>query len=160
MFKQRQTLILRTILAGLLMPALEMARRKALQISCMNNEMNVGKYLILWRDDHSGRMPQAWGQGRDEGEGFLVGGNRVYDSSLTIARLYGNDIAPNITHKFRQGDVRHCYADMTKIKQAIGWEPKISFDEGMKELIEWGREAQADDHCDQAYSELKQKGIV
>ena len=80
--------------------------------------------------------------------------------SETIAQVYGNDIAPDITNKFRKGDVRHCYADINKIKKHVGWEPEISFSEGMKELIDWGREARADDKFDQSYKELKEKGIV
>ena len=80
--------------------------------------------------------------------------------SDTLAELYGKDIAPNITNKFRKGDVRHCFADISKIKNKIGWEPRITFSEGMEELINWGRDARADDKFEQSIKELKDKGIV
>jgi len=78
----------------------------------------------------------------------------------TLARLYGKDIRPDITRKFRKGDVRHCYADITKITRKLGWKPKISFEQGMQELIEWSREAEAIDRLDQAIQELKTRGIA
>ena len=75
------------ILAGLLMPALERARREANKAKCISNEKNVGLYIYNYRQDHNSRFPRAWGPNRDEG--FVVGGDSpVYDSSLTIARLY------------------------------------------------------------------------
>jgi dTDP-L-rhamnose 4-epimerase len=78
----------------------------------------------------------------------------------TLAKVFGSDVEPEITEKFRKGDVRHCYADISKIKQQLGWAPKVSFEQGMRELIEWSRLAEADDKFDQAAEELKKKGIV
>lgn len=77
-----------------------------------------------------------------------------------LASLYQKDIAPIITNKFRKGDVRHCYADINRIKNNMGFEPKISFTEGMRELIEWAHEADAEDRFDQATQELVHKGLI
>lgn len=77
-----------------------------------------------------------------------------------LARLYGKDINPEVTNKFRKGDVRHCYADISKIRDKLGWEPKISFEKGMKELIEWSRGAEAEDKFEKAAKELKDKGLI
>lgn len=100
---------------------------------------------------------------RADGKIFNLGSGvplSIKSIAETVARLYGNDIAPDVCEKFRKGDVRHCYADITKIKETIGFKPKVSFDEGMKELIDWGHEARADDNFDKAVKELKDKGIV
>lgn len=78
----------------------------------------------------------------------------------TLAKLYGKDIKPDITNKFRKGDVRHCYADISNIKKSIGWEPKVSFEDGMRELIEWSKTAEAVDKFEEAVAELKEKGLV
>ena len=77
-----------------------------------------------------------------------------------LASLYQKDVAPIITNKFRKGDVRHCYADISKIKSCLGFEPKMSFAIGMKELIEWAHEVEAEDRFDQAAQELAHKGLI
>jgi dTDP-L-rhamnose 4-epimerase len=77
-----------------------------------------------------------------------------------LAVLYQKDIAPLVTNKFRKGDVRHCYADISKIKSSLGFEPQVNFADGMKELIAWAYEAEAEDRFDQAVQELTQKGLI
>lgn len=78
----------------------------------------------------------------------------------TIAKLYGSDIKPEITNKFRKGDVRHCFADISKIKSRLGFKPSVSFEEGMKEIIEWSQGVKAEDKFEQAAQELKKKGLI
>ncbi len=77
-----------------------------------------------------------------------------------LAELYGSDIRPDITHGFRKGDVRHCYADIKKAKKYIGFEPSVSFYQGMRELTEWSKCAFSEDNFNLAYMELANKGIV
>jgi dTDP-L-rhamnose 4-epimerase len=53
-------------------------------------------------------------------------------------------------HKFRAGDIRHCYADISRIRSAIGYEPRYRFEDGVHELVRWvaqqqGRAAPAKD---------------
>jgi len=73
--------------------------------------------------------------------------------------LYGKDLKPEVVNKFRQGDIRHCYADISKI-QRLGFEPAMSFEDGMQELVAWGETQEAEDRSDVAYEELKEKGLV
>jgi len=77
-----------------------------------------------------------------------------------LAKLCQVDIVPEITKKFRKGDVRHCFSDISKIKNKLGFKPAISFEEGMKELIEWSNKEQSVDKFEQAYKELKEKRLV
>ena len=77
-----------------------------------------------------------------------------------IAGLYGSDIKPEITNKFRKGDVRHCSAGISKIKSKLGFKPSVSFEEGMKEIIEWSQNVKAVDNFEQAAQELKKKGLI
>ncbi len=82
------------ILAGMLMPALAKARAEAYKTKCMNNQSNVGKFLIMYQGDHRHMVPRwpndlpTWPRELD----FLAGPNDTdpvgYDSSLTIAMLY------------------------------------------------------------------------
>jgi dTDP-L-rhamnose 4-epimerase len=55
----------------------------------------------------------------------------------TLARMLGKDIAPEILGKYRVGDIRHCFPDISKIHETFGFRPQHSFDEGMQELISW-----------------------
>ena len=94
---------------------------------------------------------------------YNVGAGRqitVLEIAETLNRLLGLDIEPEITGKFRKGDVRHCFADITRIKTELGFEPRVSPEEGMKELIEWSRTAESEDKVDQATRELVDKGLV
>lgn len=80
----------------------------------------------------------------------------------TIIKLLGKGgkIKPNILYKFRKGDVRHCYADITKIKKTLGFKPEVSFEEGMEKLINWSRKAKAVDKFEKASRELQEKKLV
>lgn len=94
---------------------------------------------------------------------FNVGAGRqitIKQIAETIAKLNNSDIKPQITGKFRKGDVRHCFSDITKIKSKIGFEPKVSFEEGMYELVEWSKNQQAVDGSETATQELKKRGLV
>ena len=79
------------ILAGMLMPALAKARREAYKASCINNQKQMGAYIIMYRNDNRGRMPSvSWSVGTNASDPVTVGSTigRAYDSSLSIALLY------------------------------------------------------------------------
>jgi len=78
----------------------------------------------------------------------------------TLAKLCQVDTVPEITGKFRKGDVRHCFSDISKIRNRLGFEPAISFEQGMQELIEWSDKAPSTDKFEKAYRELREKGLV
>lgn len=78
----------------------------------------------------------------------------------TIIVLNKREIAPNITNKFRSGDVRHCYADSSKIKTMLGFKPKYNFSDGMLKLMEWSDTQKAHDLTKKAHLELKKKGLT
>jgi len=74
--------------------------------------------------------------------------------------LHEKELKPEITNKFRAGDIRHCFADISKIKNNFGYKPKVDFEEGMKELVEWGEKVEAVDKFEEAHEELKARGLV
>jgi dTDP-L-rhamnose 4-epimerase len=78
----------------------------------------------------------------------------------TVAQSYGKDIKPNITYKFRKGDIRHCFADTTKIRKKLGFKLKMSFEEGMKELIEWSKNQESVDKFNEATKYLKKHDLI
>lgn len=96
-------------------------------------------------------------------ESFNVGsGNPVTIKSVaeTLIELHKSNVGPEITKKFRKGDVRHCFADNSKIKSKLGWKPEVSFREGLKEIIEWSATVKAEDKFEQAAKELREKGLA
>jgi len=79
--------------------------------------------------------------------------------SLSKTEL-GKEIAPHIEGRFRQGDIRHCFADISKIRRELGYEPQIRFEEGVPELVAWVRQQTAEDRFEQVEQELAAKALV
>jgi len=80
----------------------------------------------------------------------------------TLIDLYGKGDAlePEIANDYRQGDIRHCYADTARASEELGFEPEVGFEEGMRELVAWGRDQEAEDRFEEAHAELEEKGLV
>jgi len=55
-----------------------------------------------------------------------------------INKITGNDIAPIYTDP-RRGDIKHSMADITKAREKLGYNPLVSFEEGLRRAIEWYR---------------------
>jgi dTDP-L-rhamnose 4-epimerase len=94
---------------------------------------------------------------------FNVGsGNPVTIKSVAemLISIYGAKIKPEIRETFRPGDVRHCFADISKLKKLLGFEPKITLQEGLKELVDWSKTVNSKDDFKKADEEAKQKGLV
>ena len=60
----------------------------------------------------------------------------------TIQRLLGSNLAPQYAEA-RAGDVRDSLADIGLARQVLGYEPLVSFEEGLRRTIDWYRAAQA-----------------
>ncbi len=95
---------------------------------------------------------------------FNIGSGKpitIRDIALKIIKALGKgEIKPKITGQFRKGDIRHCFADAGRARASLGFEPQISFDDGLKDLIGWASESISEDHFDKAVDELKKKGLV
>ena len=93
---------------------------------------------------------------------FNVGAGRPF-SILNIAQALIHqlqlDLQPEIVEKFRAGDIRHCYGDIRRL-QALGYQPKVRFEDGIPELVEWVRQQTAEDSFEHARQELLQKGLA
>ncbi|WP_233838320.1 NAD-dependent epimerase/dehydratase family protein [Paraburkholderia sp. ZP32-5] len=85
----------------------------------------------------------------------------VLQVAQTLKRFYGANGALNITGNFRLGDIRHNYADLTKIRKDLDFEPKVSFAEGAMQFCKWV-EAQtiSDAGYDQSVAEMRSRGLL
>ena len=70
------------------------------------------------------------------------------------------DRTGTIVGKYREGDIRHCVADISKARQLLGYEPKIALEAGLAELLDWLGTQNANDRVEAATAELSQKGLV
>jgi len=94
---------------------------------------------------------------------YNVGSGRsltIRDIADTIIRLSGKKLRLEITEKFRQGDIRHCFSSIDKIKKELGYRPRVGFKKGMEELFKWSKKEESIDYFDKANQELKAKGIL
>ena len=94
---------------------------------------------------------------------FNVGTGRphtILDIAKTVISLYKKSFKPKVLNHFRAGDIRHCYADISKISKKLWFRPKISFREGMKKLIAWSGTEKAFDYTQKAQAELKKRGLA
>jgi dTDP-L-rhamnose 4-epimerase len=98
------------------------------------------------------------------GEVFNVGSGEnvtVREVAKQVAAAVGQEtIEPEITGKYRVGDIRHCFADISKARQLLGYEPKVRFKDGLTELAEWLEGEAAEDKVDQAGAELAARGLT
>ncbi|HYO96093.1 MAG TPA: NAD-dependent epimerase/dehydratase family protein [Polyangiaceae bacterium] len=69
-------------------------------------------------------------------------------------------IRAEVTGQHRVGDIRHCFADITKARELLGYSPRVSLTEGMAELGQWLRSERAEDRFDAARRELETRGLT
>jgi dTDP-L-rhamnose 4-epimerase len=81
-------------------------------------------------------------------------------AELLSQSLTGGEIKPQILNQFRAGDIRHCYADVAKARHLLGFEPRISLQEGLDDLLAWVKEQTAVDRFAQVEVELAAKALV
>jgi dTDP-L-rhamnose 4-epimerase len=77
-----------------------------------------------------------------------------------LSKQLGADRDPEVTGKFRVGDIRHCWADPTRADELLGFTAEIPLETGIAELIDWVSTQKAEDHIDKAYAELGQRGLA
>ncbi len=81
-------------------------------------------------------------------------------AGLLSQHLTGGEIKPQILNQFRAGDIRHCYADLAKSRRLLGFEPQVSLQDGLDDLLTWVREQTAEDRFAQVERELAAKSLV
>ena len=77
-----------------------------------------------------------------------------------LIKLSGKKLKPEINFLFRKGDVRHCFASISKARKLLGWEPKVSFEEGVEKMYKWAKDQYAEDSSEKAFAVLLKKGLA
>lgn len=101
---------------------------------------------------------------RSESDGEVI--NVGCGKPITIRRVaeiltssLGQNVEPVITQKYRAGDIRHCYADLTKARNLLGYEPLVTHEEGFRELAAWLSKQEAEDKAETMLRELNSYGL-
>ena len=85
----------------------------------------------------------------------------VLEVAQVLAAATGKrQLTPHVTGKYRAGDIRHCFADISLARNLLGFEPNIRFEDGIAELAEWLSGEIAIDAVDAATEELSKRGLV
>ena len=102
--------------------------------------------------------PGADGQVLNVGSGHPYTIREIADR---MAQALGKSyVAPEITGKYRVGDIRHCFADVSLAHTVLGYEPQVRLEEGLVELAEWLEGQTAADRVDAASAELAARGLT
>ena len=91
-------------------------------------------------------------------------GTGVCTDVITIAETlsdnYGVSVPLKISGNFRLGDIRHNFADITKIQTELHFKPKWTFSQGIAEFCNWvNNQDVQEDNYDQSIEEMKKKGL-
>ena len=84
----------------------------------------------------------------------------IREVAEVLARELQVDHAPQIENEFRAGDIRHCYADISRARELLHYEPQTSFDKGMAEYVHWLATQEARDGFDDARAALLDRGLA
>ena len=84
----------------------------------------------------------------------------VLEIAGKLAELLDKRLEPQITGKYRAGDIRHCFAEVGLARELLGFEPKVGFEIGMRELAAWLATQKADDRVGEMRRELESRGLA
>ncbi|MGG5242438.1 NAD-dependent epimerase/dehydratase family protein [Pseudomonas lurida] len=92
-------------------------------------------------------------------------GSGVATSVRTVAeeltRAFGKEPNVVVTGQFRVGDIRHNYADITRLKDLLGLEPKVSLKDGLQRFATWVLEQPLpEDQLEKANKELRDRKLM
>jgi dTDP-L-rhamnose 4-epimerase len=102
---------------------------------------------------------------RDEADGLPVnvGSGQsvsVNEVACALAALLGSELEPELAGTFRAGDIRHCFADIRRGRELLGFEPRVELARGLTELVAWLETQTADDRVQDATAELVERGLA
>ncbi len=100
---------------------------------------------------------------RSGGQVFNVSNDEeitVHEAAARLAAALGKPrLLPTVTGKFRVGDIRHCFADITLARELLGYRPDVALDDGLAELVGWLGGQIAVDRVETMQRELASRGL-
>jgi len=97
------------------------------------------------------------------GNAFNIGTGEATDVltvANTLKECYGSDVPVEVSGNFRLGDIRHNFADISKARKLLGYEPKWNFARGIRKFVEWVEQQPVqEDNYESSIEEMKNKGL-
>ncbi len=92
-------------------------------------------------------------------------GSGVATDVITIAKtlqnLLNEQVSTQITGQFRLGDIRHNFANISKVSRMLGFKPSVYIEEGLRRFVDWVKSEQVQvDGYEHSLAELKSKGLL
>ena len=130
----------------------------------MVNEDGLQRRDFVYINDLVQACSLAYSIPEASGHVFNVGSGRA-STILEVAKklakaLDKSHIEPEITGKYRFGDIRNCFADISKARAILGYKPVYGLEQGLPELVEWLSTQSAEDHSSVATRELAERGLT
>lgn len=100
---------------------------------------------------------------RDGAHVFNVGSGRavsLVELAQILERTATQELRVERAARFRAGDVLACFADTERARAKLGFETRISVDEGLTELRDWISERGVVDRSDEVEAELRSRGVL
>jgi dTDP-L-rhamnose 4-epimerase len=102
--------------------------------------------------------PEAAGQAFNISSGQPMTVKEV--AERTVRALGASHLAPELTGKYRAGDIRHCFADISLARQVLRWAPEVTLERGLEDLARWLEGQSAIDRGVEAREELAVRGLM
>jgi dTDP-L-rhamnose 4-epimerase len=77
-----------------------------------------------------------------------------------IAASQARPVSLTCTGQYRVGDIRSCFADLTRSRNILGYEPEVRFTSGVAELLDWARGESLEDRHDVAEAALRERKLI
>ena len=84
----------------------------------------------------------------------------IQQMAEVLSASLGVPIPAEITGKYRAGDVRHCFADISAARHLLGYTPRVRLAEGVRELAHWLKQQTAEDRVAEATQQLGVFGLT
>ncbi|MFL5337775.1 MAG: NAD-dependent epimerase/dehydratase family protein, partial [Geminicoccaceae bacterium] len=99
-----------------------------------------------------------------DGEIFGIGSGvrtTVLEAARTLCAEFGRQVPMTVSGAFRLGDIRHNFADLSKARKLLGFEPQVTFASGIGRFVEWVRSQPITaDAYERSLAELREKGLM
>jgi dTDP-L-rhamnose 4-epimerase len=84
----------------------------------------------------------------------------VIDIAKELRAAYGVDVKIDVSAEYRVGDIRHNFADLSKIRKVLNFSTKISMKEGVSRFASWvNKQHLGRDIYNKSVEELKLRGL-
>jgi dTDP-L-rhamnose 4-epimerase len=84
----------------------------------------------------------------------------IQEVAAELARAMDSDLTAELSQKYRAGDVRHCFGDISAANKLLGYKPQVRFADGLKELVQWLCSQQPQDRAAEMVAQLSEFGLT